>query len=207
MILNKIKIKTIENKFKVKNKHNFVKLHIDSTYKFDINKIKIGNKSYGQINVRMYGNDSEQLIIGSYCSIAPNTLFLLGGNHTLTNLLQYPIKNKLFNSNCIEATTKGPIVVEDDVWIGINSTILSGVTIGKGAIIGACSVVTKDVPPYSIVAGNPAKVIKYRFSPEIIEKLCKINYSNIKVDNNNLDLFYTTIDETNIDNIIKKLGD
>lgn len=67
-------------------------------------------------------------------------------------------------------------IIGNDVWFGTNSTIMLGVKIGDGAIIGACSVVTKDVPPYSIVAGNPAKIVRYRFPDEIIEQLLKIKW-------------------------------
>ena len=74
--------------------------------------------------------------------------------------------------------TKGPIVVQDDVWIGQNSLILSGVTIGQGAIIGAGSVVSKDIPPYAIYAGG--RIVKYRFKAETICKLCLFDYSKVE---------------------------
>lgn len=73
--------------------------------------------------------------------------------------------------------TKGPIILEDDVWIATNALILSGVTIGQGAIVAAGAVVVKDVPPYAVVGGNPAKIIKYRFPEEIIKKLLKLDFS------------------------------
>jgi len=79
-----------------------------------------------------------------------------------------------------QAPTKGSIVVGDDVWIGYRSTILSGVTIGQGAVIGACSVVTKDVPPYAIFVGN--KVIKYRYPQNIIDKMVKFDFSKLTPD-------------------------
>ncbi|WP_281040324.1 MULTISPECIES: CatB-related O-acetyltransferase [unclassified Mesorhizobium] len=67
--------------------------------------------------------------------------------------------------------TRGPIVVGHDVWIGARAIIMSGVTIGNGAVIGAGSVVTKDVPPYAIVAGSPARIIRYRFSPDVVDRI------------------------------------
>ena len=82
-------------------------------------------------------------------------------------------------SQAYEAISKGDIIVENDVWIGYRATILSGVNIGQGAIIAAGSVVTKDVPPYAIVGGVPAKVIKYRFPPEMIGELLKVDYSQL----------------------------
>ena len=89
------------------------------------------------------------------------------------------IEDDLILVEKISSFSKGNIIVEDDVWIGSNCVILSGVKIGKGSIVGAGSVVTKDVEPYSIVGGSPAKLIKYRFSAEIITALNKIDYSKI----------------------------
>jgi serine acetyltransferase len=73
-------------------------------------------------------------------------------------------------------TCKGNIIIENDVWIGAKSTIMSGVKIGNGSVVGSCSVVTKDVPPYSIVVGNPARVVKLRFTELQIERLLKISW-------------------------------
>lgn len=108
-----------------------------------------------------------------------------------------------------EAWSKGPIVIGNDVWIGMDSMILSGVTIGQGAVIAAGSVVTKDVPPYAIVGGNPAKVIKYRFEPQIIDRLLKIEFSNINdrfVQENIAQLYESLNIEiiTNIENNYRK---
>ena len=96
----------------------------------------------------------------------------------------------------MEAISKGDIIVDDDVWIGYGATILSGVHIGQGAVIAAGAVVTKDVPPYAIVGGVPAKVIKYRFSPEIIQQLMKLDYSKLTEDmiRERIDDLYTSLD-------------
>lgn len=205
MIGSKVKKILINKQFRKKNRHNKISLNLDSTYKIDLKKISVGKCSYGTINVRMYGNSNEKLEIGNYCSIAPNTLFLLGGNHNYKNLSTYPFKNKLIDENVIESKTNGKIIIEDDVWIGINAVILSGVKIEKGAVIGAGSVVTKDVPAYAIVAGNPAKIIKYRFEKDIIEKLKLLDMKKIEISPENLELLYTEIDEKNIDKILKEL--
>lgn len=185
--------------------HNKMFLCIDGIYKFDINKIKIGKNSYGSINVKMYGTDNENLIIGNYCSIASNVLFVLGGNHNYKTLTTYPFKNKILNENNIEAISKGPIILEDDVWIGANSLILSGVRIGKGAIVAAGSVVTKDIPPYAIVGGNPAKIIKYRFNKDIIEKIIDIDLNKICINEKNIELLSTELNCDNVDKIIEEL--
>jgi acetyltransferase-like isoleucine patch superfamily enzyme len=77
----------------------------------------------------------------------------------------------VITSQGVDVISKGDIIIEDDVWIGVNAVILGDVKIGRGAVVGAGSIVTKNIPPYAIVAGNPAKVIKQRFTPEQIEKL------------------------------------
>lgn len=96
------------------------------------------------------------------------------------------------------------IVVEDDVWIGYDCLIMSGVTIGKGSVIGARSIVTKDVPPYSIFVGT--KVIKTRFSEDIVQKSLKIDYSKIKHEQGDSYFLYCqqAVNEDNVDTIVKK---
>lgn len=136
--------------------------------------IDIGVYSYGCYKVD--GAIEPGTIIGRFCSFAPGVR--IGGlNHPVYWVTTHPI---LYNRNygfTEDKTIKSkPVVIEDDVWVGFNAIILGGVKIGKGAVIGAGSVVTKDVPPYSIVAGNPAKVIKYRFSSEEISALNDINW-------------------------------
>ncbi|MGL5459102.1 MAG: CatB-related O-acetyltransferase [Cetobacterium sp.] len=160
-----------------KNKHNkIVPQNI-----FPIEIVKIGKYSYGPIEVFSWDKEKENLEIGNFVSIASGVKFILGGNHEVGTFTTYPFKVMCFNEK-VEAWTKGPIVIKDDVWMGMDSLILSGVTIGQGAIIAARSVVTKDVPPYSIVAGNPAKVIKYRYSEEIIKEMIEINWNELKIN-------------------------
>ena len=100
--------------------------------------------------------------------------------------------------------SKGKIIIEDDVWIGKGATILSGVTLGKGCIVGAKAVVAKDVPPYAIVVGNPSEIIKYRFDDNIIKILKDLAYDKINL--NNHELLYTTITSENAQNIIDILN-
>ncbi len=93
---------------------------------------------------------------------------------------------------------KGDIIIENDVWIGAKATVMSGVTIHNGAVVAAGSVVTKDVPPYAIVAGNPAKVVKYRFTEEQIKKLLQIswwNWGEARIRECALDMWSDKIDE------------
>ena len=106
---------------------------------------------------------------------------MLSSDHAAGNISTFPFRVK-YGFSDYEALSKGDIVVDDDVWIGYGATILSGVHIGQGAIVAAGAVVAKDVPPYAVVGGVPAKVIKYRFGPEIIGELLKVDYSQLSDD-------------------------
>lgn len=125
-----------------------------------------------------YQPDRVKLIIGKFCALAANTTFIMTGDHKLDAISTYPFpvfKNgweTAYNVN--ELPIKGDIVVGNDVWFGYNSMIKSGVTIGDGAIIATNAFVVKDVPAYSIVGGNPAKVIKMRFDEATIKRLQRI---------------------------------
>lgn len=130
-----------------------------------------------------YPINHERLIIGKFCSIACGVKFLFNcANHTLKSLSTYTFPLfyedwELEKSNVASAwDNKGDIVIGNDVWIGLEAVILAGVKIGDGAIIGTRAVVTKDVPPYSIVGGIPAKVIRKRYSPDIIEQLLSLRW-------------------------------
>ena len=114
--------------------------------------------------------------IGNFTSIAEDCYTHHPDNHGVTekpDIVSTYSFGKWFNDWPADGRGKGPIVIGNDVWIGRNVKILTGVTIGDGAIIGAHSVVAKDIPPYAIAVGNPCEVKKYRFSEEIIEKLLK----------------------------------
>ena len=132
-----------------------------------------------------YPINRDQLIIGKFCSIACEAKFLFNSaNHSLSSLSTYPFpiffeEWNLDVKNITEAwDNKGDIVIGNDVWIGYEAVILAGVTIGDGAVIGARAVVTKDIPPYTIVGGVPAKPIRKRFSQETIDLLLKIKWWN-----------------------------
>jgi acetyltransferase-like isoleucine patch superfamily enzyme len=165
--------------------------------------------SYGMLNILSYVASNEQLQIGNYVSIAPNVLFILGGNHQINTITNFPLYSVLISSNPIDAGSKGPIIIEDEVWIGTNATILSGVTIAKGAIIAAGAVVTKDVPPYAVCGGNPARIIKYRFSDEIINMLMSFHLSDVSSEllRSQIDAIYKKIESMDdISFVLKKLG-
>jgi len=143
----------------------------------------VGKGTYGHnlLKVKSWSEtkNNGQLNIGKFCSIANNITIFLGGNHNYKNISTYPFGwTGQFTSKKIDnhILTNGNVIIGNDVWVGENSTIMSGVKIGDGSVIGCSSLVTKDVPPYAIVGGNPAKIIKYRFSEEIIEKLLTIKW-------------------------------
>jgi acetyltransferase-like isoleucine patch superfamily enzyme len=138
---------------------------------------EIGDWTYGSPTVLRW-NDETRLEIGKFCSIAKGVQILLGGEHHLHWVTTYPLYVFLANEETAfkQPHTKGNIIIGNDVWIGVNAVILSGVTIGNGAVVGAASVVTRDIPPYTIAAGNPAKPIRKRFEDPIIQALLKISW-------------------------------
>ena len=156
--------------------------------------LEVGDYTYGKPQICKW-DDSTKLKIGKFCSIADGVKILLGGNHRSDWISTYPfsaISEIWPEAKDIKGhpCSKGDISIGNDVWIGMDVTILSGVTISDGAIIGAGSVVTKDVKPYSVVAGNPAKLIRMRFNSEQIEKLLSIRWWDwdIKKIHKNLNL-------------------
>lgn len=163
---------------------------------FDVDLFETGSYSYGELNIVTF-NKNAKLIIGSFVSIAQNVYFLLSTEHYLNHISTYPFKVKITKELECESFGKGDIVVKDDAWIGFGSLIMSGVTIGQGAVVAAGSVVTKDVPPYAIVGGVPAKVIKYRFDEKTIKELLKVDYSKLTkedIENHISELYSNRID-------------
>lgn len=140
----------------------------------------IGNFSYGLPQV--ISVCPAKLKVGKFCSFAEGVVILLAsdGGHRPDWVTTYPFIQLFedFQTFSFPPIEKSDVVIGNDVWIGLNALILSGVNIGDGAVVGANSVVTKDVLPYSIVAGNPAKLIKMRFDQATIDKLLKIKWWN-----------------------------
>lgn len=141
--------------------------------------VSIGAFSYGRISLADY-EEGEHLTIGKYCSIAGGVIFMLGGEHRGDWCTTYPFNMFMNEFSYIEGhpKIKGDIVVGNDVWIGSHAKIMSGVHIGDGSIIGANALVNKDVEPYTVVGGVPAKVIKKRFDDTTIDTLKKIQWWN-----------------------------
>jgi acetyltransferase-like isoleucine patch superfamily enzyme len=137
---------------------------------------RIGRGTYGVPQIQSYPHDA-QLIIGSFGSIANDVRIMLGGNHHPEWVSTYPFGAMWpEHDHPDQPATRGDVVIGNDVWIGRGAMIMSGVTIGDGAVVGAGAVVAKDVPPYMIAVGNPARHVRLRFAPEIVEKLLSIRW-------------------------------
>lgn len=177
-------------KWRQQNPHNRTTVGLIT----DTFNIKVGNYTYGRLNV-LNASHQRWLWIGHYCSIAYDVTFVVCSDHPTNQISTYPFNVMSLGSQCYEAVSKGDIVVEDDVWIGHGATILSGVRIGQGAVVAAGAVVAKDVPPYAIVGGVPAKIIKYRFPPHIIEALLEVDYGKLTKEmvENHIEELYTEL--------------
>jgi acetyltransferase-like isoleucine patch superfamily enzyme len=139
---------------------------------------QFGKGTYSQkLHIHNWG-EGAYLKIGAFCSIGKDVQIFLCGEHRVDWVTTYPF-NVLWESGkhlTGHPSSKGDIVIGNDVWIGREAVILSGITIGDGAVIGARAVVSKDVPSYSIVAGNPARIIRTRFEDDIVQKLLRIKW-------------------------------
>ena len=150
-------------------------------YLINNKRLFIGEYTYQwqSLIIDEYVGSEAKVSIGKFCSIAKNVRIITGGIHPTDWISTYPFRNQ-FNlpgkNRDGMPKTKGDIIVGHDVWIGTGVTILSGVKIGNGAVVATGAVVTKDIPAYAIVGGVPAKVIKYRFTPNQIKDLEMINW-------------------------------
>lgn len=160
---------------------------------FPIDRVTVGRHTYGTLNITFFGLPDESVEIGHFCSIADGVHFIAGGEHDYRHLSTYPLRRFVLGEDVREATSRGKITVGDDVWIGFGTTILSGVTIGQGAVIAAHSVLTRDVPPYAVFIGG--SVAKYRFPPDIVSRLVDFDYSGLTDDEirTNVDVLYSNI--------------
>lgn len=192
-IVSKIEKLRFKRRWRKQNIHN-------DTYPsnvFPIENVQIGKATYGNLFVRVHKGSPYKLIIGNYCSVANETVFVLHDEHSIDTIATFPFKNHVLKEKEPEAISKGNIIIDDDVWIGYRCIILSGVHIGQGAVIAAGAVVTKDIPPYAVAGGVPAKVIKYRFDSAMIHELMKIDYSSLSYEriSNNIKELYLRLEQ------------
>ena len=163
-----------------------------------------GKYTYGTPTI-FWKNDDAKLIVGNFCSIADGVKIYLGGNHRTDWVTTYPFghtNQHIFKFNGHgHPSTKGDVIIGNDVWIANNVTIMSGVTIGDGVVIANNSHVVKNVEPYSLVGGNPAKLIKYRFTKEQIENLLEIKWWDW--DDDKINKYTPLLCNNNIDDFIK----
>jgi acetyltransferase-like isoleucine patch superfamily enzyme len=152
-----------------------------SEVELDSTCLVMGQHTYGRPQVLRYRGDLNKVVIGNYCSIADEVTIFVGGNHRTDWVSTFPIRT-CFNlpgkNQDGHPLSKGDVIVGSDVWLGFGATILSGVRIGDGAVVGARSVVSADVPPYGIVVGNPARLVRMRFTEAQIEELLHVAWWN-----------------------------
>ena len=137
----------------------------------------IGRHTYGSPKVWMYQGSECYVTIGGFCSIGPGVQIIAAGIHPPSWVSTYPFRIKWQMTGAYEdgmPKTKGDIIIGSDVWLGTDFIILSGVSIGHGAIVATRSVVTHSIPPFAIVAGSPAKIVRYRFEEGKVDLLLKI---------------------------------
>jgi len=137
----------------------------------------IGKWTYGNPKIRGWG-EGATLRIGAFCSIAEGVKIFLGGEHRVEWVTTFPFSALWESAPRIkrQSKTKGDVIIGNDVWLGADAVILSGVTIGDGSVAGARSVIANDIPPYTIVAGNPARVVRKRFDDHTIARLLRIKW-------------------------------
>ena len=162
----------------------------------DDNRIVVGEYTYFDTRITFgLWQPEDKVRIGRFCSLAKNIMVFGGGEHITSRATTFPFV-LLFAENrpdrLIDGQNKGATVIGHDVWIGLGATIMSGVKIGNGAVIGAKAVVAKDIPDYAIAVGNPASVIRYRFDSKTIDRLIALSWWNWDLPKIliNIDLLY-----------------
>jgi acetyltransferase-like isoleucine patch superfamily enzyme len=166
--------------------------------------LEIGRHTYGSPIIHSYRGNERKVVIGSYCSIGPNVTIITGGAHPTDWVSTYPFRAQWNLPGAYQdgmPVSRGDVVIGSDVWISSNIIILSGVTIGHGAVIAAGSLVTRDIPPYSIAGGVPARVLRHRFSAEQIAKLLEIQWW--RWDEKKIERFVPLLSSNQIDDFIQ----
>lgn len=159
-------------------------------------RVEVGQGTYGvgEKTVLLFRED-DRVIIGKYCSVAYGVTIIASGEHNYRGVANYPFAAVLNQDLDRDTFSKGNVRIGNDVWLGANATILSGVTVGDGAVVAAGAVVTESVPPYAIVGGVPARIIKYRFPDEVIESMLRVAWWNWsqEIIREHMELFYLPV--------------
>ncbi len=143
--------------------------------------VTLGRHSYGVVRSGVFkASPAAPLTVGAFCSIADAVMFLCDANHSLNAVTTFPVHKLILKQGDrdFNPTRRVGITVGNDVWIGRGALIMPGVSIGDGAIVGGGSVVTKDVAPFSVVAGNPARFVRHRVEPALAASLSEIAWWN-----------------------------
>jgi acetyltransferase-like isoleucine patch superfamily enzyme len=170
-------------------------------------RLIVGDYTYGKENLHImsFRGSEANVKIGKFCSIASDVRLITGGIHPVDWVSTYPIYERFIQPSSFQEgmpSTNGDIIIGNDVWIATDVTILSGIRIGNGAIIGTGSVITRDVPDYAIVAGNPGKLVRFRFKEEDIKRLLLISWWDWKPEK--IVEFASLISSDQIDTFINK---
>lgn len=171
-------------------------------------RVTFGPHSYGRPRVMCYKGDEGTVAIGSFCSLADDIVMVVGGNHVLEWPSTYPFRARLSLPGAYadgHPQTKGNITVGNDVWIGRAACLMSGVHVGHGAVVGASAVITKDVRPYAVVAGNPAQELRRRFNDDQVQALLDIawwDWPEQKIFDN-----VSYLNHPDVDSFIRRFGD
>ncbi len=168
---NRVRLELHRFHWQSANRHN----ETSAVNDFTRSKVHVGEYSYGPLRV-IDGDGPSQLHIGSYCSIADGVTFLLNADHAVDRLTTFPLRAFVLGGN-ERVKTRGDIIVEDDVWIGYGAIVLSGVRLGRGSIVAAGAIVTRDVPQYTLAAGVPARAVKNRLPADLIARASQFDLS------------------------------
>ena len=164
----------------------------------DDDRITVGEYTYFDVQITFgLWQPEDKVVIGKFCSLAKDITIFGGGEHITSRATAFPFVLMFAESpQLVDGQNKGTTIIGNDIWIGLGATIMSGVKIGNGAVIGAKAVVAKDIPDYAIAVGNPARIVRYRFQPQTIERLTKLSWWNWKLAKilANLDLLYQNPD-------------
>ena len=181
---------------------------IQTNYKLITQELlTVGKYTYGieNINAKIYKGSEAKIHIGNFCSLGENITIITGGIHPTNSITTFPLSERFASDKFFikgMPSTKGDVWIGNDVWIAQNCTILSGLKIGNGVVICTGSIVTKDIPDFSIVAGVPAKVLKYRFNKENIKYLNNIKWWNWPEDK--IEKNIKLLSSPNLDNFLSK---